>query len=427
MRIAVLLACLSMLLPVSARADTASVTPGNPKVTWDGARFRDAVTPGPEACLLEAGLCDTFDFSVAFGGSASALSTIQVGIKWKDETVAESESEYDDFDLYVYDEAGRMVASSANPRASSMGIASTAEVTDMPVVDGDYTAVVVPTNVLDRAYHGVVMLQTNVPARNGYLLPDLFAYQPTGFHFAHGTLSLSRTNTDLRSCYTEETLQDEGNPTRCLRFDAGHGNIGHGAFLLDVDLSTATPNYPAAGQLGGEVTQAIQSSDGTEFNTPAGTYVFHPNHGHIHYKGFAEYALYAVNADGTRGALVRPSRKSDFCMIDVDDLWFGLPGNQPRDHHFPQCNLSEGAEPRQRQGINRGWGDVYTWDLPGQYIDVTGVPDGDYDVVNTANPDGLINEMTTSNNEAATRIWLVGDTVTCIPTPYGCPAGSSTP
>jgi len=64
--------------------------------------------------------------------------------------------------------------------------------------------------------------------------------------------------------------------------------------------------------------------------------------------------------------------------------------------------------PFEEMGISRGWGDVYTWDLPGQFIDITGVPDGVYDVVSIANPSCLLAESAPGMEMAVTRIVLHG-------------------
>jgi hypothetical protein len=42
------------------------------------------------------------------------------------------------------------------------------------------------------------------------------------------------------------------------------------------------------------------------------------------------------------------------------------------------------------EGISPGWGDVYTWDTPGQFIDITDLPPGTYDLVEKTNPDGAL-------------------------------------
>jgi hypothetical protein len=56
-------------------------------------------------------------------------------------------------------------------------------------------------------------------------------------------------------------------------------------------------------------------------------------------------------------------------------------------------------------GISAGWGDVYTWDLPAQYLDISGgVPDGRYEVVSRSNPDGGI---VTSDRNSETGVTCV--------------------
>ena len=87
------------------------------------------------------------------------------------------------------------------------------------------------------------------------------------------------------------------------------------------------------------------------------------------------------------------------------------------------------------QGIERGWADNYTWDLPGQYIDITNVPDGFYYVGITANPQNLLvqgftnpatGRFTVSNSlqlSSFTEIQIDngGTAVTCV-NPSPCPS-----
>jgi hypothetical protein len=53
-----------------------------------------------------------------------------------------------------------------------------------------------------------------------------------------------------------------------------------------------------------------------------------------------------------------------------------------------------------RQGLSVGWVDVYDHYLPGQSIDISGVPDGVYALISTADPFNLIQESDESNNAA---------------------------
>jgi hypothetical protein len=63
-------------------------------------------------------------------------------------------------------------------------------------------------------------------------------------------------------------------------------------------------------------------------------------------------------------------------------------------------------------GISAGWGDVYTWDLPAQYIDITkNVPDGVYQVVSRSNPDGMLAVADRNSETGVTCIQITGTTV----------------
>ena len=57
------------------------------------------------------------------------------------------------------------------------------------------------------------------------------------------------------------------------------------------------------------------------------------------------------------------------------------------------------------QGIQKGWGDLYNSTLDGQWIDITGVPDGSYTLEIEINPAHLIQELNYDNN--VTRVPVV--------------------
>lgn len=76
-------------------------------------------------------------------------------------------------------------------------------------------------------------------------------------------------------------------------------------------------------------------------------------HGHYHFRSFAQYRL----LDST-GAVVRNGKKVGFCLMDI-------------------TRIDTGANPSARytcshQGIQAGWADVYSSNLSGQWIDITG-------------------------------------------------------
>lgn len=80
-------------------------------------------------------------------------------------------------------------------------------------------------------------------------------------------------------------------------------------------------------------------------------------HGHYHIRDFALYEL--LTPDGLR---VARGEKQGFCMEDS----FKYDGNKSAGYN---CDY---------QGITSGWGDWYYKQLAGQWIDITGVPEGDY-------------------------------------------------
>ncbi len=98
-----------------------------------------------------------------------------------------------------------------------------------------------------------------------------------------------------------------------------------------------------------------------------------PCHGHTHFLGWADYRL----TDGT-GSVVAQGHKQAFCLED------SLPVHRWQDSHGYSCSY---------QGLTVGWADIYDASLDGQWIDVTGVPEGDYVLVVTVNAEGKIPEV----------------------------------
>jgi hypothetical protein len=98
--------------------------------------------------------------------------------------------------------------------------------------------------------------------------------------------------------------------------------------------------------------------DRSDPNNPyAGAFYFDACHGHYHLRGFSEYRL--LYQDGNPAQV---GRKQGFCFEDS----FKYTDHVSNGYH---CGY---------QGITSGWGDWYYKQLTGQWIDVTGVPEGDY-------------------------------------------------
>lgn len=116
---------------------------------------------------------------------------------------------------------------------------------------------------------------------------------------------------------------------------------------------------------------------GNPANNPA--FEFGPCHGHYHFRSFAEYRL--LNQSGQ---VVRTGRKVGFCLMDI-------------------TRVSATANPSPRytcsnQGIQAGWADVYSSNLSGQWIDITGLGAGQYVLEITMDPMNAIDESDETNN-----------------------------
>jgi hypothetical protein len=87
-------------------------------------------------------------------------------------------------------------------------------------------------------------------------------------------------------------------------------------------------------------------------------FYYSPCHGHYHILGFSDYKL--LRQDGSIAAI---GHKQAFCLEDI--------------LHYANDNKSSGYDCA-FQGITTGWADWYFKQLSGQWIDITGVPSGDY-------------------------------------------------
>ena len=99
--------------------------------------------------------------------------------------------------------------------------------------------------------------------------------------------------------------------------------------------------------------------DRSDPNNPYAPYfVYHECHGHYHIKYFSIYELVKLD-----GSVVVAGTKQGFCF---EDSFKYVDGGKS---HGYEC---------EDQGITSGWGDWYYKQLVGQWIDITGVPEGDY-------------------------------------------------
>lgn len=195
------------------------------------------------------------------------------------------------------------------------------------------------------------------------LLPDLIAW------------------TDEERGYVYGWTLDEQPTATLLRLTAVVANVGTGPLEL------------RSGQTHGDATQDVSQriylDDGSYVDRPAGSFVYHESHGHIHFDGFTQYNLRAVLPDNQVGDIVATSGKVSFCLTDTAPYDVTLSGTSDQGRYF-SCNGF--------QGISPGWADMYHEGLPDQWIDVTGVPTGQYWLEINTDADSLIAESNEANN-----------------------------
>ena len=178
---------------------------------------------------------------------------------------------------------------------------------------------------------------------------------------------------------TDTRLDTETQPGHTLlRFATSTANLGG---LLHVVGGSAEGDVQ-------EIRQLVYGP-GVVLDRSAGEFTYHPEHHHVHVDDFVRYEL--VDEAGT---VVAASGKVSFCLTDIHEV--AVPERESDPGVFLdlpplECGSAE-------QGINPGRADYYGRDLPDQWIDITGVPAGDYRVRFTVNPNGVLLESTLDDN-----------------------------
>ena len=195
---------------------------------------------------------------------------------------------------------------------------------------------------------------------------------------------------------TELRIEVLADDSRLLRFSTTSVNDGNGPLEI------------RGGQITGDsqqVSQRIYDSSGAFEDYPAGFMEYHPQHAHMHFDDYAEMVLQPVAAPG---ASERTGAKQTFCIIDTTKYNTRLPG-APKRPVYTTCGGDV-------QGMSVGWGDTYRYYLFGQSIDITGLPDGIYELTIRIDPKDKFVELDDSDNESTVRIEIIGNSVSVLTT-----------
>lgn len=191
-----------------------------------------------------------------------------------------------------------------------------------------------------------------------------------------------------------------------LRAASSVNNLGKGPLELRAHRRRAGPWI---------VEQAIYDRRGRRhlFET-AGQLVFkfvpgyrygHPRVGNYSYWKFrqvAAFQLWTIDARFRTVHLVRVGPKVDYCLRDL--IRTHPTARSPVNPVYPGCS----QDPRLRHdvlGTSVGWSDVYPYEYPQQWVDVTGLR-GRFAFVMIADPEGVLRESNKNNNASETYVQL---------------------
>lgn len=176
-----------------------------------------------------------------------------------------------------------------------------------------------------------------------------------------------------------------------IRFSSTLVNVGDGDFVLRAvrqDANWAVEQEIWYSEQGGEIesipARMVWGGDG---------------HEHWHIERVASYRLVPLDDLGNPvNEEIGVDTKIGFCFFDHTDVLHKGPEEGIYDVH----DCGHETDDSVRMGMSPGWGDIYAFTLPGQSIDITELPDGDYRLWAEADTGNWFIEVTRDNN----RTWV---------------------
>lgn len=215
------------------------------------------------------------------------------------------------------------------------------------------------------------------------------------------------------SCAADETLEEGA--VRCLRFSAGLENAGLGP--LDLRFDTMDEER--------RVFQIIHYDDGRVKRRTAGRFAYHTTHNHFHYENAWTFTLLAVlDRDAGRMKRLGSSRKGGFCPVDQKLARWRRFSNAPRGSFGSDCGMTYQDTPvgsvaipntgTSFMGFSTGWGDVYGWYRPGNYVTVDSDARGYFVIRAIADAMQAVREQSEHNNQGYALVHIDGDRIRLI-------------
>jgi hypothetical protein len=222
------------------------------------------------------------------------------------------------------------------------------------------------------ALTGLLAAPAPAPAQTTTLLPDL------------GMAQLA----DIRAARV--------NGRKAVRYTTIITNTGVGRFEVFGQRSSTSQTEMA-------VTQRIFDSAGGSTTQATAARLFFAGDGHSHWHVRDLESSELIRLDN--GNKVGTGTKHGFCFFDNYDYRLGLPGS-PQSPVYTDCGHS--TDLTVTMGLSVGWGDMYHYTLPDQYIDVQGLPAGRYRLQVTADAQNWFAESDDTNNTTWVNLQLKG-------------------
>jgi hypothetical protein len=185
------------------------------------------------------------------------------------------------------------------------------------------------------------------------------------------------------------------NGRRLLRFGSIFVNSGPGAFEVHGRRDSSSDGTM-------DIRQRMFRWDGTSrfIKTAAVAKYAADGHDHWHVQGVATYETWKLNNPGDTA---RRGGKTGFCFLDSEPWDLSVPyAPQSPVYHEHRCgtrgSISNSA------GLSVGWADNYPWFFAFQWIDITGLPGGTYQVRVTVDIQNFYDERVERDNCVWTRI-----------------------
>ncbi len=397
----------------SAQSDVRHVGSMNVRdsLFWDGPHVESSGAPAGwlaswyagQGCT--SGVFSCFDFTFDVAGRADRL---RIAFDHPDLR--------DTFSFEVYDPNGRYESGHTSGSGAGSGLIGnySREVFIKEPTPGTWRVHVIADHVTDSSFRMRAKLYDVVPPTGkGLLFPNLRVIPPFEMTFDQPvSIAGPGAPSPVReaSCMADEVAEHQARV--CLRFSIGPQNVGDGAFEVHYQPLESSPDS-------GVIMQRIYRADGTFVEREAGTYEYHKTHAHYHHAAFGDLKLFRVTnrRTGTM-TLAGKGPKQGFCMGPYKIVEWTRFTQDPTGNVERDCSLANGPN-GVAMGLERGWADVYTWELPGNYVEFGTNGDGYYVVQVKTDASGDIKEMREDDNVGYAYVRIEGATIEVLERGYG--------